>query len=137
MRWPMIRNFPHHFSFNFVGLAPYAAILSVLLLGASGFSYFKQGLNLGVDFAGGTSFEVSTPGIVPQGPLRAALSQIGAHDPQVQPLNNGKSATVRFKPAEGVNAVTAAADVQKKLAAQFPGMTFKGGDTVGAKVSGE
>jgi preprotein translocase subunit SecF len=137
MRWPFIRNLPHHFEFNFVKLAPYAAILSAILIIASGVSYFKQGLNLGVDFAGGTSFEVSTPGLVEQGPLRAALVQIGAHDPQVQPINNGRSATVRFKPPEGVNAVNAATDVQKKLAAQVPGMTFKGGDTVGAKVSGE
>lgn len=137
MAWPLIRNLPHHFNFNFVRLAPFAAVLSAILVVASGVSYFNQGLNLGVDFAGGTSFEVQMPGVVPQGPLRAALVQIGAHDPQVQPLNNGHSATVRFKPPEKVNAITAAADVQKKLALQFPGMTFKGGDTVGAKVSGE
>jgi preprotein translocase subunit SecF len=96
-----------------------------------------HGLNLGIDFAGGTSFEVKTAGATPLAQMRAALPQMGAHDAQVQALNDGHSATVRFKPAPGVNAVTAAADIQKKLAAQFPGMEFKGGGTVGAKVSGE
>ena len=30
MSWPLIRNLPREFSFNFVGLAPYAAVLSAL-----------------------------------------------------------------------------------------------------------
>jgi len=137
MRWPLIRNLPHHFTFNFVRLAPYAAVLSALLVIGSGVSYFYQGLNMGVDFAGGTTFEVQTQTPVPQGQLRNALLQIGAHDPQVQPMGDGRSANVRFKPPEKVNAISAASEVQKQLAAQFPGMTFRGGDTVGAKVSGE
>ncbi|HET9158997.1 MAG TPA: protein translocase subunit SecF, partial [Caulobacteraceae bacterium] len=137
MAWPLIRNLPHHFTFNFVRLAPFAAAISVLLVIGSGVSLATQGLNLGIDFSGGSSFEVKTPGPVPLAQLRADLPTMGAHDAQVQALSDSHSARVRFKPAKGVNAVSAAADIQKKLATQFPGMQFQGGGTVGAKVSGE
>ena len=51
--WPLIRLLPREFHFNFVRLAPYAAIFSAILIALSGVSFFTKGLNLGIDFIGG------------------------------------------------------------------------------------
>ena len=59
--WPFIHFVPRQTHFNFVGLAPYAAALSVLLVIGSGVSIALQQVNFGVDFVGGTKMEVTTP----------------------------------------------------------------------------
>ena len=65
MRWPFIRLLPREFHIDFVRLAPIAAVLSALVVLGSGVSFFNQGLNLGIDFRGGTVIEVQTKGPVP------------------------------------------------------------------------
>ena len=73
MRWPLIRLLPREFHIDFVRLAPFAAIVSaILVLGSIG-SFVYQGLNMGIDFVGGTAIEVHTKGPVPLGELRAAV----------------------------------------------------------------
>ena len=53
MKWPLIRILPREFHIDFVRLAPFAAILSaILVLGSIG-SFVAQGLNFGIDFVGG------------------------------------------------------------------------------------
>ena len=54
MKWPLIRILPHHFSFDFVKLAPFAAVVSAILIIGSGVAWVTEGMNLGTDFAGGT-----------------------------------------------------------------------------------
>ena len=137
MAWPLIRLLPRKFHFDFVKLAPYAAVLSALLIAASGVSFFTKGLNLGIDFRGGTLIEVVTPGEAPLGQLRESLARMGAHDPQVQGFGTPNSAMLRFRPAEGENAMEAARGFETKLAAEFPGIQFKRVEVVGPKVSGE
>ena len=78
MPWPLIRLLPRKFHFDFVRLAPYAAILSAILIAASGVSFFTKGLNLGIDFRGGTLIEIQTPGPAPLGELRSSLQAMGA-----------------------------------------------------------
>ena len=137
MPWPLIRILPRKFHFDFVKLAPFAAILSVLLIAGSGVSFLTKGLNLGIDFRGGTLIEVVTPGAAPLAELRTALQEMGAHDPQVQGFGAANAAMLRFRPAEGENAMDAARGFQQKLAAEFPGIEFKRAEVVGPKVSGE
>ena len=72
--WPLIRLLPKETHFRFVSLAPIAAALSGLLVLASCASFVIIGLNLGIDFKGGTLIEVTTPGPAPLGQLRAALN---------------------------------------------------------------
>ena len=135
MRWPLSRYLPHDTKFDFVRWAPIAAILSaVLILGSVG-SFFAQGLNLGIDFTGGTQVEVTTAGPPPLGQLRAALPKLGAHDGKVQGIGPN-SALVRFRP-EGKDAAGEAQRVITGLKAQVPGLVAKPPSTVGAKVSGE
>ena len=137
MRWPLIRFLPSHTHIDFVKLAPFAAVLSVLAILGSTASFFVHGLNLGIDFSGGTIMEVTTPGAAPLGQLRADLIRIGVHDPQVQGFGAPNSALLRFKPSGNESANDAAAQVRKQLTAAVPGIQFKNVSAVGAKVSGE
>jgi preprotein translocase subunit SecF len=136
MRWPFIRLLPREFHIDFVRLAPIAAVISAIVVIGSGVSFFTQGLNLGIDFRGGTVIEVQTSGPVPLGALRAALPAAGAHDGQVQGVGRPDTALVRFR-TEGVDTFQGANAVKAKLAAKFPGMKFKPAEVIGPKVSGE
>jgi preprotein translocase subunit SecF len=137
MRWPLIRNLPREFHFNFVGLAPYAAVLSLILIILSGVSFFTKGMNLGIDFVGGSLIEVQTPGPAPIAQLRNSLAAAGGEDAKVQAIGTANGAMLSFRTHEGLNAVVGATKIQEALAAQFPGIKFKKVEVVGPKVSGE
>jgi len=135
--WPFIRLVPRQTHFNFVGLAPYAAVLSALAIAGACVSIFVQSMNFGVDFAGGTVMEVTTPGPAPLGQIRGALEKMGANDAQVQGFGGPDSARVQFRSVAGRDANTGATFVAGQLASQFSGLKVSGQSTVGAKVSGE
>ena len=137
MRWPLIRLLPSHTQIDFVRLAPFFAALSVVAVLASCASFFTQGLNLGIDFAGGTQIEVITPGPAPLGPLRAALTRMGVSDPQVQGFGAPNAAVLRFKPPAGRDPNASVTQVRQTLGGEFQGIQFKQVEVVGPKVSGE
>jgi protein-export membrane protein, SecD/SecF family len=135
--WPLIRILPREFHFNFVRLAPYAAIFSAILIVLSGVSFFTKGLNLGIDFIGGSMIEVQTKGPADIGALRTTMMRVGGEDAQVQQLGAPNGAMLRFRTAEGVNPVEGAERIKAELTKTFPGITFKKVEVVGPKVSGE
>ncbi len=135
--WPFIRLLPKSFHFHYVKWSPYTGVVSGLLIAASCVLLFTQGLNLGIDFKGGTLIEVVTKGPAPLAQLRTSLVAMGAHDAQVQGFGAPNSAMLRFMPEPGQNAIQAARAFESKLAEQFPGIEFKRVEVVGPKVSGE
>ena len=137
MRWPLIRYLPSNTHIDFVRLAPFAAAISALAIIAACVAFFTQGLNLGIDFAGGTEIEVVTPGPAPLGQFRAALNRMGEADSQVQAFGAANSAMLRFKPRAGQDPNLAVSQVRADLARQFPNIQFKRVVVVGPKVSGE
>ena len=137
MRWPLIRFLPSHTNIDFVRLAPFAAVLSGIAIIASCISFGVQGLNLGIDFAGGTQIEVVTPGPAPLGALRTSLNRLGVTDSQVQGFGAANSAMLRFKPQAGQDANQGVGKIEQSLSAQFPGIRFSQVEVVGPKVSGE
>jgi preprotein translocase subunit SecF len=134
--WPFIHFVPRQTHFNFVGLAPYAAILSVLLVIVSGASIAMQQVNFGVDFVGGTKMEVATSGVAPLGQIRGLLAGMGANDAEVQGVG-ASGAAIQFRSVNGQAADVAPTFVQGKLQSAIPGLKVTGVSEVGAKVSGE
>jgi preprotein translocase subunit SecF len=137
MRWPLIRLLPSETHFRFVRYAPYAAVLSAILVLIACGSFVFNGLNFGTDFRGGTQIEIQTPGPAPLSQLRAALAKMGTKDPEVQGFGGPSAAALRFEPAAGVNPADAVAKVEASIQQQFPGTKITGEDVLGAKVSGE
>ena len=134
--WPFIHFVPRQTHFNFVGLAPYAAILSVLLVIGSGASVALQQLNFGVDFVGGTQMEVTTPGAASLGQIRGQLKALGANDGEVQGVGTN-GAAIQFRSVTGQAPDVAPVFVQAKLQAAIPGLKVTGVSEIGARVSGE
>jgi preprotein translocase subunit SecF len=137
--WPFIHFVPRQTHFNFVGLAPYAAVLSILLVLGAGASLALRGdqpVNFGVDFVGGTKMEVTTAGAAPLGQIRTLLAGMGANDAEVQGVGTG-GAAIQFRSVNGQAPDVAPAFVQGKLQSAVPGLRVTGVSEVGAKVSGE
>ncbi|MBV9995320.1 MAG: protein translocase subunit SecF [Caulobacteraceae bacterium] len=134
--WPLIRLVPRQTHFNFVGLAPYAAVISLLAVVGSGASIFIQQLNFGVDFVGGTMMQVGTPGPTPLGKIRADLAAMGANNGQVQGVG-ASSAMVRFRDVRGQTPESGPAFVAQKLQADIPGLKVTQQNFVGGVVSSE
>ncbi len=133
--FPLSRLLPHETTFDFVRLAPFAAVLSGLAILASVISFATVGLNLGIDFRGGTVIELQTPGPAPLGAIRNALERAGVHDAQVQGFGAPTSSRVGFAPRG--DAATEVAQVKAAVSAAVPGVRYTSTSTVGAKVSGE
>jgi len=135
--WPLIRLLPRETHFKFVSLAPIAAIFSVILVLGCFVSFGVQGLNLGVDFRGGTALEVKTPGPAPLAAIRSDLAQMGVKDAQIQPFGDTRSVMIRFERVTGVEPAQAVTTVKARLSHDFQGIQYISEDAVGAAVSGE
>lgn len=137
MHWPLTRNLPHETKFRFVRYAPFAAVLSVVLVLASCVSFATRGLNLGIDFKGGTTIEAVLPGPAPVEALHKSLIRQGLHDSLVQVFGNPNDALLKFSPEGTGDAGAQVQAIKTELAKEFPGISFKSTDVVGPKVSGE
>jgi preprotein translocase subunit SecF len=138
MRWPLTRFLPDHSHINFVRLSPVAAVISVLAVIGSVISFATLGLNLGIDFKGGTVIEAVTPGPAPLTAYRSALAGMGLRDAEVQLFGSANDALLKFQQsADPAAALTQVNGVKAKLSSAFPGLTFRSTEVVGPKVSGE
>ncbi len=85
---------------NFTGMRKPAMVLSILLMLASVGSLIVNGLNLGVDFTGGTVIEVGYPEATDVDKIRASLSKAN-FDASVQHFGTAKDVLIRIAPQEG------------------------------------
>ncbi|WP_397393788.1 protein translocase subunit SecF [Phenylobacterium sp.] len=137
MRWPFIRNLPTEFNFDFVRLAPLAAVLSAILIAASVGSFVFRGLNFGIDFVGGALIEVQTQKPLDIGGLRRVMTEAGGEDAQVQSLGQGNGAILRYRVPNDADLNQSSQTVRTALQKAFPGIEIRRAETVGGKVSGE
>jgi preprotein translocase SecF subunit len=138
MRWPLIRILPEKTDFHFVGFARLAGFLSIIAVIGSLALCFTQGLNLGIDFKGGTVMEIATdPRPVDLGKVRGTLAGLNLGDVQVQAFGKPSSALVRFQTPPGQDAPQTATRVQAALQGALGQVRFSGIQVVGPKVSGE
>ena len=137
MRWPFIRNLPIEFNFDFVRLAPFAAVLSAILIAGSVGSFVFRGLNFGIDFVGGALIEVQTQKPLDIGGLRRVMTEAGGEDAQVQSLGQGNGAILRYRVPNDADLNQSSQTVRAALQKAFPGIEIRRAETVGGKVSGE
>lgn len=85
-------------NFDFMGRRNLALIFSALLIVISIGSLAMRGLNLGLDFTGGTLIEVGYPNSVKLSDVRAVLDKAGFDDAVVQHFGTSKDVLIRIAP---------------------------------------
>ena len=93
-----MRLLPRKLALDFMGRARHAMVLSGSLLILSIGSLLFQGLNLGVDFEGGTLIEVGYPAPVELDEIRGQLEASGFDRAVVQHFGSAQDVLVRIKP---------------------------------------
>ena len=139
MAWPLIKLLPQTTRFTFVKFARHMGVLSTVLIIASLVGVFYPGLNLGIDFKGGSVMEVSTaPKAIDLGKVREILGSQGLGDVQVQAFGSSDRALVRFQTPVGADAAGTMTKVQTELRQGLgEPVRFLNPSVVGPKVSGE
>ena len=120
------------------GASAVAVIASVLLV-------LVVGLNLGIDFKGGTSIRTESTMAVDVGAYRDAMNGLGLGDVSISHVfdpsfrDDQHVAMIRISAREGEEAVTTEVitEVEAALRAVDPAITFPGVESVGPKVSAE
>ncbi len=127
------------------------AISALLVLGSLG-AFFSLGLNLGIDFRGGTLIEIQTPQDADIAEIRGSLSALGLGDIQVQGFGAPNEVLIRVGEVdvEDVNAIEGVAvenaeeaqqaarqAIQQRLNETLPGLDYRRVEVVGPQVSGE
>ena len=137
--WPLIKLLPQKTNFHFVKYAPAAGVISIILCVASIVGCFYPGLNMGIDFRGGASMEVSKPAgqVLELDQVRSAVSELGLGDVQVQGIDSAASAIVRFQIPENEGQSAVVARVEKAIDEAVGEVKYSGVSVVGSKVSGE
>ncbi len=97
--------------FNFMGMRKVTSIVSASLIIFSISTLAYQGLNLGIDFTGGTLVEVGYPEAVNLDKLRQSFSDSEFNDVAIQYFGSAKEILIRVPPQQGLNS----ADVSSKL----------------------
>jgi preprotein translocase SecF subunit len=136
--WPLIKILPQKTSVPFVSLARLFATLSILAVIATAVGTFYPGLNLGIDFKGGTVLEFNTgPKVADLGAVRSAVSSLSLGDVQVQRFGADNDAVVRFQTPKGADVNKTADNVKGSIAKALGQVSFTRMDVVGPEVSGE
>jgi len=136
--WPLIKFIPHDTRFPFVSLARLFATLSIIAVIATVVGFFYPGLNLGIDFKGGTVLELTTGAKpVDLGKVRGALTALNLGDVQVQTFGKPNDAVVRFQTPVGELPGVVVTRVKTAVSQALGQVAYPRTDVVGPEVSGE
>ena len=135
---------PSETKIDFFSLSKVTFGASILAMILSVFLFFSMGLNLGIDFKGGTTIRTDSQNAVDVGAYRAALAALDLGDISVTQITDvAKSdlnaAQIRFEAQDGEEAASVAVvqSVKEALLAVDATMTFPQTESVGPEVSGE
>ena len=134
---PSLRIVPDNTHFDFTQFRrisfPISAVLSILAITL----FFTHGLNLGIDFKGGTLLEVrSKSGPADLAAMRATLGKLGLGEVQLQQF--GEADQVLIRVAEQPGGDTAQQEAANKVkAALGDAVDYRRVEVVGPRVSGE
>jgi preprotein translocase subunit SecF len=134
---PSLRIVPDNTHFDFTQFRrisfPISAVLSILAITL----FFTHGLNLGIDFKGGTLLEVrSKSGPADLAAMRATLGKLGLGEVQLQQFGGPEEVLIRV--AEQPGGDTAQQEAANKVkAALGDAVDYRRVEVVGPRVSGE
>lgn len=133
-----MRLFVFKNSLDFMKYKMPALILSLVLVIASLISLSVKGLNLGLDFTGGTVIEVAFQQQADLTKVRASLASNGFADAQVQYFGNSQEVMIRIAPRPGVEQKAIGEQILAAInaVAETP-VTVRKVDVVGASVGNE
>jgi preprotein translocase subunit SecF len=134
---PSLRIVPDDTHFDFTQFRrisfPISALLSIVAITL----FFTHGLNLGIDFKGGTLLEVrAKSGAADIASMRAKLNTLGLGDVQLQQFGGPEEVLIRVAEQPGGDAAQQAA-VGKVRGALGDSVDYRRVEVVGPRVSGE
>ena len=136
--WPLIKLLPHNTHFPFVSLARLFATLSIIAVIATVVGAFYPGLNVGIDFKGGTVLELTTGAKpVDLAKVRGALTGLNLGDVQVQTFGKPNDAVVRFQTPTGADSGKVVTAVKGAISGALGQVSYSRTDVIGPEVSDE
>ena len=121
---------------NFMGKRKLAMMLSAALILLSIGSLVFKGLNLGVDFTGGTVIQVGYPGNANIPEIRGTLKEAG-YDAAVQPFGTAQDVLIRLPEQTGVDRAKVSDNVLKTLRAKTADVEMRRVEFVGPQIGDE
>ncbi|MFQ5469439.1 MAG: protein translocase subunit SecF [Gammaproteobacteria bacterium] len=107
-------------AFDFMSKRKVAMALSITLVTISIFSVFARGLNLGIDFTGGTLIELGFEKTVAPSVVRDVLSESGFEDAIVQQFGTSKELLIRIAPRDEMSSAEVSTKVLNVVHGAYP-----------------
>jgi preprotein translocase subunit SecF len=110
-----VEFFSHQTSYPFMATRKVWYTLSAVLMIASVVSFFTRGLNLGIDFTGGVSAQVTFSRAANVDEIRSKLLASGFREPQVQTFGSARDVAIRLPPDPSQSEATIRAKLETAM----------------------
>ena len=125
------------FDFDFMSKRRIALGLSLLLLSVSIGSFFVQGMNLGLDFTGGSLVEIGFESEIETELVRDHLVGAGFENGTVQYFGSNRDLLIRVPPTIGQEGAQLSDQIYSSISEGFPGASLRQASFVGPAVGDE
>lgn len=129
--------FKQNTQINFMGQRKIAAVLSVILFVLSLVSLFVNGLNLGLDFTGGTQVQLSFPQAADLNQIRDRLENAGFKEAVVNSYGTSKDVLVTLVPKKSVESTDMKDEIVRQIVTALPDAKVQQVDSIGSQVGQE
>ena len=124
-------------SFDFMGKRRWATVFSAVLLTIAIGSFVVNGLNLGLDFTGGSLVEVEFEASVEPEAIRTFLHDSGFANGTVQYFGTNRDVLIRMPPQAGIDQSTLGDRIYASLQGQYDNVILRQSSFVGPAVGEE
>ena len=125
------------FDFDFMSKRRIALGLSLVLLTVSIGSFFVQGMNLGLDFTGGSLVEIGFESEIETELVRDHLVDAGFENGTVQYFGSNRDLLIRVPPTIGQEGAQLSDQIYSSISERFPGASLRQASFVGPAVGDE
>ena len=125
------------FDFDFMSKRRIALGLSLVLLSVSIGSFFVQGMNLGLDFTGGSLVEIGFESEIETELVRDHLVDAGFENGTVQYFGSNRDLLIRVPPTISQEGAQLSDQIYSSISERFPGASLRQASFVGPAVGDE